>query len=234
MTETVLLLPGLMCDQAIWEHQSAALRAAGHQVLIPDFRGLDSLRAMAGAALALTEGPVAVAGHSMGGRAAIETWALAPDRVKRLALLDTAAHPTGPGEQASRMGLVEKAKTQGMAAALADWLPPMLAPDHRDDQPLVKAMTEMLMRTTPEDFGRQQHALLTRRDLRPVLRTIAVPTVFATGRFDAHAPVEQHEAMAALVPGHPEVRVFEEAGHMAPAEMPEAVSAFLLGWMKRG
>ena len=67
MPETVLLLPGLMCDDAIWEHQSAALRGAGYQVLIPNFRGFDSLQAMAAAALALTEGPVAVAGREPAG-----------------------------------------------------------------------------------------------------------------------------------------------------------------------
>ena len=91
----------------------------------------------------------------------------------------------------------------------------------------------MVLRTTPEDFGRQQHALLNRRDLRPVLQTITAPTVFATGRYDDHANVAQHEAMAALVPGHPPVTVFEEAGHMSPAESPEEVSDLLLAWMKR-
>ena len=222
-----------MCDDAIWEHQTAALRGAGYQVLIPNFRGFDSLQAMAAAALALTDGPVAVAGHSMGGRAAFEAWALAPERVTRLALLDTAAHPTGPNEQASRMRLVEKAKAEGMAAACADWLPPMLAPDHRSDASLVKAMTDMVLRTTADEFGRQQQALLNRRDLRPVLATITVPTVFATGRYDDHANVAQHEAMAALVPGRPPVTEFEQSGHMSPAESPDEVSALLLAWMKR-
>jgi len=232
MSETVLLLPGLMCDEAIWAHQAVALRAAGYEVVIPSFRGFDSLQDMAKHAMAAADGPVAVAGHSMGGRVAIETWALAPERITRLALLDTAAHPTAESEHANRGALVDKAKAYGMAAACETWLPPMLAEANRGGA-VAQAMTDMVLRTSAEDFGRQQSALLNRRDLRPVLETITVPVVFATGRYDTHAPVAQHEAMAALVPGAAPVTVFEQAGHMAPAESPEAVSAFLLAWLRR-
>jgi pimeloyl-ACP methyl ester carboxylesterase len=139
----LLLLPGLMCDHAVWQAQIDAF-APSHEVLVPDFFGLDSMEAMARAALALTaqalgDRPFAVAGHSMGGRVAMQVAALAPERVQRLALLDTAAHPPAPDETDKRLGLVRIGEQQGIDAVIESWLPPMIAPHRR--QPCAASST---------------------------------------------------------------------------------------------
>ncbi len=229
---TVLLLPGLMCDAAVWRAQVPALAAAGYAVAIPDFRGQGSLNDMARVALAAAEGPIAVAGHSMGGRVALQAWALAPQRIERLALMDTGAHPPGQQEKDGRIALARLGLAEGMTAVAAAWLPPMLAPHRRDDEPLVRAMTEMVERCTPEQFDLQQRAMLVRPDLRPQLPGITVPTDYATGRFDDHSPPEQHAVMAEATPGA-RLTIFETSGHMSPAETPDEVSAFLLAWLER-
>jgi len=226
---TVLLLPGLLCDRTVWSHQIAAIEKFA-DVIVPDFRYVDSITAMAQIALDAAPGAFAVAGHSMGARVALEVFRLAPDRVRRLALLDTGVHPRGPTEESKRGELVEIARTQGMEAMSARWLPPMLHPAHTA---LLGPLTEMVKRSTPETFANQQRALLNRPEARAVLPLIQCSTLILCGRQDAWSPVSQHEEIAAAVP-HSKLVIVEHAGHMSPVEQPEAVTEALLSWLQSG
>lgn len=223
---TVLLLPGLLCDRTVWSHQIRALEKIA-EVIVPDFRFVNSITAMAQITLDAAPQTFALAGHSMGARVAIETFRLAPDRVERIALLDTGAHPRGPHEESKRGELVEIARTQGMEAMAARWLPPMLHPDHTA---LLGPLTEMVKRSTPETFANQQRALLGRPEARAVLPLIKCPALVLCGRQDAWSPVSQHEEIAEAMP-HSKLVIVEEAGHMAPVEQPEAVTKALLAWL---
>src|ERR1700681_2046269 len=102
-----------------------------------------------------------VAGHSLGGRVAIEIMRMAPEKVARVALLDTGVHPRSPGEELKRQELIDLARSRGMDALAARWLPPMLHPDHHA---LLDPLTEMVKRSTPDTFENQQRALLDRPD----------------------------------------------------------------------
>jgi pimeloyl-ACP methyl ester carboxylesterase len=216
---TLFLLPGLLCDAEIWSRQSATLGESA-EIMTPDFRYVRSIPAMAQLVLDSAPDRFSVAGHSMGGRVALEVYRMAPERVERLALLDTGIHPRRPGEEAGRQELVELARRDGMEAMAARWLPPMLHPNH---MALLAPLTAMVQRSTPETFGNQQRALLDRPDARTVLPAIHCPTLVLCGREDAWSPVVQHEEIAALIPGSKLV-VIEECGHMSPVEQPEAVT----------
>lgn len=223
---TVVLLPGLLCDQTVWAHQSDALGKIS-DVVIPDFRGLHSITAMAKLVLDAAPPRFALAGHSMGARVALEVFRMAPDRVERLALLDTGVHPRGPAEEEKRGALVEIARTQGMEAMAARWLPPMLHPDHAA---LLPPLTEMVKRYTPEQFAGQQRALLDRPEARAVLPLVKCPTLVLCGREDAWSPVSQHEEIAAAIP-HSKLVIVEHSGHMSPVEQPRAVTQALIDWL---
>jgi pimeloyl-ACP methyl ester carboxylesterase len=228
---TVLLLPGLLCDRTIWSDQICALEKIA-DVIIPDFRFVDSITAMAQIALNSAPSRFALAGHSMGARVAIETFRMAPDRVDRIALLDTGVHPRGPQEESKRGELVDIARNQGMEAMAARWLPPMLYLDklHPDHTALLAPLTEMVKRSTPETFANQQRALLDRPEARAVLPLIKCPTLVLCGRQDVWSPVSQHEEIAAAIP-HAKLVIVEDAGHMSPVEQPEAVTHALLAWL---
>ncbi len=225
----LFLLPGLLCDASVWAHQIAALGAA-HDIRIADFTRHASIEAMAETVLAAGPARFAVAGHSMGARVALEIIRAAPERVTRLALLDTGTHPVQPDEPAKRQRLVDLARDHGMEALADQWLPPMVHPQHLADPAFMAGLRAMVARMSPEIFRRQVQALLTRPDAATVLPLITCKVLIGVGRQDAWSPPSQHEAMAAVIPQSRYV-VFEESGHMAPLEAPTAVSTVLQAWL---
>jgi pimeloyl-ACP methyl ester carboxylesterase len=236
MATTLMLLPGLNCDAAVWAPQMAALKDQAHCVA-PAWGMRDSLTAMAEQVLA--EAPTerfSVAGHSMGGRVALEVFRQAPQRVERLALLSTGTHPLAAGEagekeKAGRMALLQIARSKGMRVMGQQWARGMV---HRDrlDTPLFEDVLDMLERGSAEQYAAQINALLTRPDAGPLLPTIACPTLVLTGREDAWSGPAQHEAMAADIPGA-QLVIVEHCGHMCTMEQPQAVNKALAGWLGR-
>ncbi len=236
MATTLMLLPGLNCDAAVWAPQVAALKDQAHCV-VPAWGLRDSLTAMAEQVLA--EAPTerfSVAGHSMGGRVALEVFRLAPQRVERLALLSTGTHPLAAGEagekeKAGRLALLQIARTQGMRAMGQQWARGMV---HRDrlDTPLFEDVLDMLERGSAAQYAAQINALLTRPDAGPLLPRIACPTLVLTGREDAWSGPAQHEAMAAAIPGA-QLVIVEHCGHMCTMEQPQALSEALTAWLRR-
>jgi pimeloyl-ACP methyl ester carboxylesterase len=228
----ICLLPGLLCDRTVWAPQIPALSAQG-EVFVADLWGPSSFAAMADKVLAETGGrPLAIAGHSMGARVALEMWRLAPERIARLALLSTGFHGPRPEERAKRMALVDLAYRDGMKAVAARWLPPMLHPQAARDEALMAELTAMVCRATPQTFEAQQTAGLERPDAADYLPKIVCPTLVLVGRQDGWSPVPQHEEMARKIPDAT-LTVVEDAGHMVTVEQPQAVTAALVQWLQR-
>lgn len=225
------LLCGLLCDADIWRDVIAAL-AAKVDIRVFSFPDSSAIADMAEHVLASVQGPFAVAGHSMGGRVALEIVRRSEGRVIGIALLNTGVHPPAEHETASRGRLVSLARSAGMTALAADWLPPMLnetSPTRPDVQARLFAMVE---RCSPDSFATQIRALLTRPDAAPVLRGLEIPTLLLSATGDTWSPPAQHEAMRELCP-RGELIIVPGAGHMLPIEQPAAVAAALDGWLAR-
>lgn len=223
------LLPGLMCDGAVWRHQVAALRDE-FEVRVPLFRGFDSLRAMAESVLRDAPERFSVAGHSMGGRIAFELVELAGKRIERFAVLDTGAHPVTEDEPHKRQLLLDAARRKGLQAVADAWIMPMLHPDNHGEGALIEEITAMILRNSVADYEGQVKALLGRNDQGPYLQRITQHAWLIVGEADDWSPVCQHEAMAALIP-RSELRVVAGGGHMCTMERPEAVTALLKEWL---
>ncbi|HEX6260486.1 MAG TPA: alpha/beta fold hydrolase [Woeseiaceae bacterium] len=224
------LLPGLICDDRIWAPQLPAL-ARYRPVAVQGYGDARSLATMARRVLASAPETISLAGHSMGGRVALEVMRLAPERVERLALLDTGVHPVAEGEREKRMALLELGRREGMGALVDAWLPPMLHPDRRRDCAFVEPLRDMCVSAGIERYEDQMTALLERPDARPLMGRIRCPTLIGVGSDDAWAPVDQHRAIAAGIAGARLV-IFEHAGHMTPVEAPDLVTAALRDWME--
>ncbi|HTC31720.1 MAG TPA: alpha/beta fold hydrolase [Bryobacteraceae bacterium] len=205
-----------------------------------DYGSLDSLTAMAVTVLRTAPERFSVAGHSMGGRVALQIYRLAPHRVVRIGLLNTGATPLAPGaageeETRKRGELVALAKSQGMRTMLRQWLPPMIDSRRINDAALVDSIMEMMSRKTPEIFAAQIQALLNRPDASAVLEQIRCPALLITGREDGWSGPAQHTAMfakigAAKIPGSKLV-IVPDCGHMSTLERPAEVSAALRDWL---
>ncbi len=236
-TSNVLLLPGLMCDRAVWEGQLAALTGR-FACTVADYGEADSIEEMAEVALrGLPPGPLSVAGHSMGGRVALELVRRVPQRIARLALLDTGyeARPAGEigqEEARKRQRLLDLARAQGMRVMGREWVQRMVHPARLTDTVLIEAILAMIERKSPEVFAAQIGALLNRPGAQSLLERIACPTLVLCGREDAWSPLARHETMARAIRGASLV-IVEDSGHMSTMEQPEAVTAALLEWLER-
>jgi pimeloyl-ACP methyl ester carboxylesterase len=230
----LILVPGFACDAALWAAQLPALGPAA-ECMIADHGRLDSIPAMADAVLKAAPPRFALAGHSMGARVAIEIVRRAPERVERLAILDSNYRPRPPGaagekERSDRLGLLELARARGMRAMAEYWAPPLVHPDRLRDRKLMGELYAMVERRTPLVLAAQMKALLDRPDATQALRGIRVPTLVLCGRDDSWSGLARHQEMAAIIPGARLV-VLERCGHMSTMERPDEVNAALAAWL---
>jgi pimeloyl-ACP methyl ester carboxylesterase len=221
----MLLLPGLMCDHTFWAALATEMPPR-MRCKVVDYGDADTITGMAEITLASAPRQFALAGHSMGGRVALEVMRMAPERVQKLVLMDTgylplAAGDKGETEKAGRRALMDVANREGVRAMAHEWVKGMVHPDRLKDALLIETILRMFERRSAGRFAHQQAALLARPDASPVLTALSVPTLLMCGRQDSWATVAQHEAMQALAP-HASLAVIEDAGHMVLMERPEA------------
>jgi pimeloyl-ACP methyl ester carboxylesterase len=235
LRQPLILLPGLMCDRKVWDAQIEALSD------IADARSMEwdmqhtSLVKIAEAVLTSAPERFALAGHSMGGRVAFELYRLAPERVTRIAVMNTGVVPrpegaAGEDEERGRRHLLDIAFRQGIRAMTMEWLKDMVPVYRQSDAALVEEIVRMFERKTPELFLVQQEALLARLDARPMLGTIRCPALVLTGSDDAWSPPAAHEAIAAGIPGARLV-IVPKSGHMSTMERPAEVAAAMREWL---
>src|SRR5450631_456816 len=227
--QPLILLCGLLCDETIWADVPSRLASVASARVV-SFAGFTSIAGMAAQVLATAPPRFALAGHSMGGRVALEVWRQAPERVTALALLNTGVHPPRESEFDSRGLLVRLARRQGMAALADEWLPPMMGASPDRVAQVMPALKAMVQRATAESFARQINALLHRPDARSVLPSITVPTLLLSGTNDTWSSLSQHADMQRSVP-HSKLVEIAGAGHMSPIERPDAVARALKGWL---
>lgn len=225
----LFLLPGLLCDAALWAPQVDALSDVA-QVTVADFTTQDSMTEMAQSVLSAAPDRFALAGLSMGGYVAHEIMRLAPERVERLALLDTSAREDTDEQRSRRRGLIELANKGQFKGITPRLLPLFLHEDRLDDAPLVDIVIGMAGRVGKDAFLRQQAAILGRPDSRQQMTSYACPTLVLCGRQDALTPLVLSEEMAEAIPEATLV-VIEECGHLPTLERPEQATAAIRAWL---
>lgn len=229
MSLPLIFLPGLLCDDALWTHQLAHLK----DVCAPQVALLtqqDSIASMARHVLDMAPDRFALCGLSMGGYVAQEVMRQAPQRVDRLALIDTSARADTPQQLEKRKSLIALAKTGKFKGVTPKLLPLLLSPEHLKNEALCDVVMQMAERVGREAFVRQQMAIMGRPDGRGDLARITCPTLVIVGREDALTPPEHAEEMAQGIKGA-RLAVVEQCGHLAPLEQPQATTALLRLWL---
>ena len=224
----LLLLPGLLCDERLWRdpaHALADVAPIHHADLTRD----DSVAGMAARVLASAPPVFALAALSMGGYVAFEILRQAPQRVARLALLDTSARRDPPKRQLVReagLMLAEAGRFVGVTRKLL----PQLVHESRVDDVVGEEVMAMAQRVGLPAFVRQQRAIIDRPDSEPLLPTIAVPTLLGVGEDDRMTLPEETHLMRERIPGA-RLHVFARCGHLPPMEVPQETAAVLRAWL---
>jgi pimeloyl-ACP methyl ester carboxylesterase len=229
MKQSAVLLSGLLCDEAFWSDIPQRLAGVAESQVV-SFGGFNSIPAMAQHVLEVAPERFAVAGHSMGGRVALEIIRAAPRRITGLALLNTSVHAVRDGEPQSRSHLLRVAQQQGMSALAAEWLPPMMGGDAVRAAELMPRLRAMIQRFTAEAYAGQVSAMLNRPEVLSLLPSITVPTLLLSGSDDVWSPVSQQQSIRRRIP-HATLFEIHGAGHMAPLERPDAVAVALREWL---
>jgi pimeloyl-ACP methyl ester carboxylesterase len=227
---SLVLVPGLLCDAALWRGQVEDL-AELCTPWVADVARDDSMTAMAQRVLA--EAPAerfALAGLSMGGYVAQAIMRIAPERVERLALLDTSSTADTPEQTARRRGLIDLAEKGDFHGVTPRLLPLFVHPDRMSDKPLTAAVMAMTERVGKDAFLRQQRAIMGRPDNRPNLPKIRCPSLVLCGRQDQMTPLGWSEEIAALIPGAT-LEVIENCGHLTTMERPWEVNVAMRQWL---
>jgi pimeloyl-ACP methyl ester carboxylesterase len=226
----VVLVPGLNCSARLYADQIPALWRFG-PVQIADHTRDERMSDIAGRIIGSAPARFALAGLSMGGYIALEIMRQAPDRVAKLALLDTGARADTSEQTERRLRLIALAQG-GRFAEVPDALFPILVHRNRHgDANLKNVNRAMAADTGPEAFVRQQRAIMSRSDLRPSLAAIRCPTLVLVGDGDELTPPALAQEIAAGISGARLVMV-PDSGHLSTLEQPEAVTKALVGWME--
>lgn len=229
LREPLLLVPGLLCTGDLFADQVAAFENE-RPVSIADHTTADNLPDIARAILAAAPPRFALAGLSMGGYIAFEMLRQAPERITRLALLDTNARADRPDQVKTRQVLIGAARSIGVRAVQGMLLRMLIHKGRLADRPLTERVLRMADGIGVNAFVRQQQAILGRPDNRPFLKEIECPTVIVVGAEDALTPVKVSEEMAGLI-GGAKLEIVPDCGHLATMERPDAVNAILGRWL---
>ena len=226
MTLPLVLIPGMMCDARMWGRVPAVLPCPVRHALPV---GADSMAAIAARILADAPARFALAGLSMGGIVAMGILHLAPERVARVALLDTNPRAEVPQVQARREPQIARAISGDLSGLMREqMIPNYLA----QPNPEIDALClEMALTLGPDVFAEQSRALRDRADRQDALRNYGGPALVLTGAHDRLCPMDRHVLMQELLPNS-DLVVIADAGHLPPLESPDATATALRTWLE--
>jgi pimeloyl-ACP methyl ester carboxylesterase len=226
----LLLLPGLLCDAALWQSQINYLKDMA-DCTVADITRHDTITAIAQDVLKAAPPRFALSGLSMGGYIAFEIMRQAPQRVVKLAIFDSSARPDTPEQQKRRRLLLAMSQAGQFKGVTSRLLPMLIHPDHLADTALTGTIMEMAERIGRDAFHNQQTAILNRADSRPLLRTIACQTLVVGGDKDAITPPELLQEIADDIQGS-QLKIIENCGHLSPLEQPQVVNSLMGEWLR--
>ena len=225
----LVLIPGMMCDARMWGGIPAALHPRPVAHVIPT--EADSMAELARILLRDAPPRFAMAGMSMGGILAMEVLAQAPDRVERLALLDTNPRAEVPEVRANREPQIARALNGGLARVMRDEMKPNYLAKGPGKKAVLDLCLDMALSLGPEVFARQSRALRDRADRQAALAAFDGPALVLMGAEDRLCPRDRHELMHALMP-QSRLVVVEGAGHLPTLERPIETTAALRRWLE--
>jgi len=225
-----VLIPGLLASARMYAAQIPPLWRVG-PVTIADHTRADSMSGIAQDILYAAPPRFALVGLSMGGYIAFEMLRQAPQRIAKVALLDTSARADAPEQSAMRRAQMSLAAQGRLAEVLEQQLPRLVGRARREDAALREVFKLMAEEVGAAAFIRQQTAIMERTDSRPTLGDIRCPALVLVGAEDELTPPERAAEIAGGIAGARLVTV-PQSGHVSTLEQPEEVTRALLEWLQ--
>ena len=226
----IIFLPGMMCDARLFGPQINALSGKRPVMTFPLSRH-DRVLAMADDILKNAPPNFALAGLSMGGIVAMEVLRQAPERVSRLALLDTNPLAEQPEVKARRAPQIAAVRDGRLRSVMREEMKPNYLADGPNQGAILDLCMAMATDLGPDVFLRQSLALMDRPDQSKTLKTYTGKALVLCGREDRLCPVERHQLMHDLLPNS-SLDIIEGAGHLPTLEQPQQTTAALIRWLE--
>lgn len=231
LSETLVMIPSLLCDARIFAPQIADLSRDQAVMVAPATCG-ERMEEIASQILSWAPAKFALMGMGLGGMVAMEIVRRAPDRVTRIALISTTAQADTPEAAAARETQIIAARAGRWSDVLTHEINSTWMAPNADKAELVRLLTQMGQDMGPEAYIRQVRALQRRKDQQAVLHQLRQPTCIMCGRHDGQYTLKRHEFMAELIP-YATLDVIEQAGYLPTREAPDNVTDALRRWMKQ-
>jgi len=225
----LVLVPGLLCSARLYAPQISALWPLG-PITVADHRRDGEMAAIAARILADAPPRFALAGLSMGGYIAFAMLRLAPERIAKLALLDTSARPDTAEQSVAREKFIAMAEAGKLSEIVDTLTPRFLHRSRQNDETLKRLVRDMAADTGTEAFVRQQNAIKSRPDSRALLANIRCPSLVVVGDGDELTPPELSKEICTGISGARLV-VVPDCGHLSTVEKPDAVNGALAEWL---
>ena len=228
----LILLPGSLCNELLFQPQIDFFK--GHrEVIVANFSNCDSIEAMAAKVLNEAPAEFALAGLSMGGIVAFEMFRQAPQRIVRIALLDTNPRgevPENVPVRHQQINDISQGGVESLKTFASEQLVPKYVFDSEQRIKLEPLVMEMALDVGADEFINQWRALASRADSWSTLKDIRCPTLILCGVHDALCNEKLHRDMALEVK-HARLEIIQEAGHLSTLDAPEQVNRALENWL---
>lgn len=232
---TIVLLHGFPLDGSIWNEVAEEL-ANEYRVIVPDIPGSGastfageelSVEDMAESVLLILKAEsidnAIIAGHSMGGYAAIAFADLHPEMTAGLGMIHSSAAPDTEEKKEQRRKSIELFKKGGKNPFIKQMVPNLFASGSRQGiNDTIDKTTEIALLTDNKSLIAFYNAMINRPDRRPTLKSSDIPVLWVIGEEDEVIP---HKNLIQQT-SHANVNfvyTHSNCGHMGMLEVPEAV-----------
>jgi pimeloyl-ACP methyl ester carboxylesterase len=235
----LMLVHGFPENSGLWQ-QVIPILATGYTVIAPDLPGAGG-SSLAGSSVTIEEMAEAmylvfehenireavIAGHSMGGYAALAFAEMYPAFVKGLSLVHSIASADSDEKKENRKKAVELITKGGKEAFIKQMIPNMFSPAFREKHPsVIDTQVKRGMELEAESMIAFYEAMMQRPDRTEVLKNASFPVQFIIGEDDALIPPDAALKQSRLASRN-FVSLYSATGHMGMIENAQQLAADL-------
>jgi pimeloyl-ACP methyl ester carboxylesterase len=219
----LILLPGLLSNDTVFQHQITQL---GHMtdIHVITLENVNSPDAMTDKILKLAPPQFMLAGHSIGGWIALRLMKIAPERIIKLCILNTAARGIDSSELSARQTILDRIDNGEFQTIAFEIAEKFVFNKH-----IQQTVLNMFLQVGEQALINQTRAMMMREDLRDTLPAIHCKTLVIHAEQDRRFTLDLVRELSHLIPNS-RFKVIPQCGHMSPMEHPQQITDLMREW----